>query len=189
MVTGATDGIGKAMAFEFARKGLNVLIISRKQENLDETSTAIKAKYGTVEVRSVAVDYSTFGSEAQAKVAAAIKDIDIGVLVNNVGISYDFTKYFHELDDARVQQLISLNVESTTYMTRLVLPGMVQRKRGAIVNIGSAAGVAVSPLLAQYGAAKSYIAMFSQALHEELHGPFKLDVQCQVIIHFLILYA
>ena len=66
-------------------------------------------------------------------------------------------QYFHELDDERVAQLMSLNVDSTTWMTRLLLPGMLARKRGAIVNVGSGAGVSVSPLLAQYGAAKSYV--------------------------------
>eukprot|EP01037_Dinobryon_pediforme_P018664 gene18664-18962_t len=108
-----------------------------------------------------------------------INGVDVGVLVNNVGISYPYTQYFHELDDERVQQLMTLNVDSTTWMTRLVLPGMVERKRGAIVNIGSAAGVSTSPLLAQYGAAKAYIAMFSKALNVEL-SKFNIHVQCQV---------
>jgi 17beta-estradiol 17-dehydrogenase / very-long-chain 3-oxoacyl-CoA reductase len=61
----------------------------------------------------------------------------VGVLVNNVGISYPYTQYFHELDDERVEQLMTLNVHSTTWMTRIVLPGMISRKRGSIVNIGS----------------------------------------------------
>jgi 17beta-estradiol 17-dehydrogenase / very-long-chain 3-oxoacyl-CoA reductase len=179
VVTGATDGIGKAMAAEFARRGLNIVLISRTQEKLDETTKEIKEKNPKVEVRSIAVDYDQFDEAAQKRVSQILDTLDIGVLVNNVGISYDFTKYFHELDDQRVRQLIRLNVDSTTYMTRIVLPGMIQRKRGAIINIGSAAGVTTSPLLAQYGAAKSYVAMFSKALNEELGG-FNIHVQCQV---------
>eukprot|EP01031_Cornospumella_fuschlensis_P043703 gene43703-53449_t len=174
IVTGSTDGIGQAMAFEFARKGLNLVLISRSQEKLDATANEIKAKYPKVIVKVLAIDYSQFDEASRKAVADLIKDLNIGVLVNNVGISYPYTKFFHELDDERVTQLVSLNVDSTTWMTRIVLPGMVERKRGAIVNIGSAAGVSNSPLLAQYGAAKSYIAMFSRALHHEL-TQFNID--------------
>jgi 17beta-estradiol 17-dehydrogenase / very-long-chain 3-oxoacyl-CoA reductase len=100
-------------------------------------------------------------------------------LVNNVGVSYPFTKYFHELEDSNVDELMTLNINSTTWMTRLVLPGMLTRKKGAIVNIASAAGVATSPLLAEYGAAKSYIAMFSKALNAE-YKEKGIHVQCQI---------
>lgn len=167
------------MATEFARRGLSVVLISRSQDKLDETAKEIKDKCPKVDVRTISVDYDQFDDAAQKRVAETLSTLDVGVLVNNVGISYDFTKYFHELDDNRVRQLIRLNVDSTTYMTRIVLPGMIERKRGAIINIGSAAGVTTSPLLAQYGAAKSYVAMFSKALNEELGG-FNIHVQCQV---------
>jgi 17beta-estradiol 17-dehydrogenase / very-long-chain 3-oxoacyl-CoA reductase len=128
----------------------------------------MKAKYPKAEVKTLDVDFGAVSAAVRTKIAEFLSDLDIGLLVNNVGISYPFTKYFHELDDERVSQLISLNVESTTWMSRIVLPGMLSRKRGAIVNIGSAAGVSTSPLLSQYGAAKSYIAMFSRAMNAEL---------------------
>lgn len=179
VVTGATDGIGKAMAFELARKGLNILLISRSQEKLEASATELRAKYPKVEVRVLAIDYGSFNEVARKSVADALLGVDVGVLVNNVGVSYPYTQYFHELDDDRVTQLLTLNVDSTTWMTRLVLVGMVERKKGAIVNIGSAAGVSTSPLLAQYGAAKAYVAMFSRALNGEL-AKFNIHVQCQV---------
>lgn len=179
VVTGATDGIGKAMAFEFARKGCSVLLISRSADKLQECQKELQAKHSSVQVAVLAIDYKNFDAAARERVAATISGKDVGVLVNNVGVSYPFTKYFHELDDSNVEDLITLNVNSTTWMTRIVLPGMIDRKRGAIVNIASAAGVTTSPLLSQYGAAKSYVAMFSKAMNAELKSK-GIHVQCQI---------
>lgn len=179
VVTGATDGIGLAMATELAFKGCNILLISRTLSKLQEAKKDLASKYPHIEVRTLDIDFSDFNEAAHRKVATAIADLDVGVLVNNVGVSYPFTKYFHELTDEEVDAIVHLNVTSTTWMTRIVLPGMLERKRGAIVNISSAAGVSTSPLLAQYGAAKSYVAMFSRALHYELAGK-GIHVQCQV---------
>lgn len=181
IVTGATDGIGKAMAFELARKGLNVVIISRTQSKLDECKAEIEAKYPKVEVNTLAIDFGTFDAKARAKVAAAIKDMEVGVLVNNVGISYPYCQHFHELDEDRVAQLMALNVDSTTWMTYIVLPQMVARKKGAIVNIGSAAGIGAAPLLAEYGAAKSYVTTFAKALNTE-YASSGIHAQCQVAL-------
>jgi len=179
IVTGATDGIGLAMAEQLAKKGLNLLLISRSDGKLSESKNEILAQNPNVEVRTLQVDYSSFDEASRKKVAAAIADLPIGVLVNNVGMSYPFTKYFDELNDTDVSNLISLNVDSTTWMTRICLPGMLQRKKGAIVNISSIAGISNSPLLAQYGAAKSYIAMFSRTLNAE-YASKGIHVQCQV---------
>jgi len=125
------------MAFELAKKGLNIVLISRSLDKLQETRTELEEKYPNAKVHILSIDFSKFDEAARKAVAETVKDLDVGVLVNNVGISYPYTKYFHELDDERVTQLISLNIDSTTWMTRIVLPGMVTRKRGAIVNLGS----------------------------------------------------
>lgn len=179
IVTGATDGIGKAMAFEFCKKGMNVVLISRTKDKLIACQEEIQAKFPKSTIKYLTIDYGNFNSDAQKSVADLISTLDIGVLVNNVGISYPYTQYFHELTDERVEQLMTLNVNSTTLMTRIVLPGMISRKRGSIVNIGSAAGVSSAPLLAEYGAAKSYIAHFSKALNVE-YAKYNIHVQCQV---------
>ena len=89
VVTGATDGIGKAYAFELARKGQSVLLISRTQSKLDSTAEEIRSKHSGIEVRVLAIDFSSFGAgnPQHAKVAAAIDGMDVGVLINNVGTS------------------------------------------------------------------------------------------------------
>lgn len=151
VITGATDGIGKALAFELAKQGLNIFLISRSQDKLLETSKELIDKYSKIEVKYLAVDFNDFSESIRKTVSENLDVLDIGVLVNNVGISYSYTQYFDELSDLNVEQLIRLNVDSTTWMTRIVLPGMKSRRRGTIVNISSAAGVSTSPLLSQYG--------------------------------------
>jgi len=183
IVTGATDGIGRAYAFELARQGLNVLVISRTEAKLIEIEKEIKEKYTRVRVDHLAIDYSNFDEVARTFVKQKIEYLDVGVLINNVGMSYPFTKYFHELKDSEIAGLVELNVNSTVWMTRLVLgdestSGMVQRRRGAIVNTSSGAGRMTSPLLAEYSGAKAFIEMFSKGLKSEL-AAYNIHVQVQ----------
>lgn len=185
IVTGATDGIGKAFAFELAGQGLNLVLISRTKSKLDDCAKEVVDKYG-VEVKVLAVDYSKARNDDAEDVrpgwAASVedfcKDLPVGVLVNNVGTSYDFPEFFHEIDDAKVAGLIDLNIVSTVWMTRIILAGMVERQSGAIVNISSIAGVRASPLLAGYSAAKGYIERFSDSLHAE-YSKKGIHVQAQ----------
>lgn len=179
VITGATDGIGKAYAMYFAKKGLSIVLISRTESKLQAVAKEITDKYSGVETKYVVCDYSKFDKKAQDHVFAAIKDLDIAILVNNVGVSYPYPKYFHELSEESVFNLMEMNISSTTWMTRMVLPGMLERKRGAIVNIASAAGLYTMPLLAQYSAAKAYVEKFSRGLASE-YASKGITVQCQV---------
>lgn len=178
-VTGATDGIGKAFCLEMAKKGMNVLLISRTESKLVECSKEIEEAYPNVQTKHLAIDYSNFDQAAQDKVAKTFQELDggLGVLVNNVGMSYPFPLYFHELSDEDVRGLLELNVTSTTLMTRLALPIMLAQKKGAILNIGSAAGLHPSPLLALYSATKAFVEYFSYSLHTE-YASKGIDIQC-----------
>ena len=181
VVTGATDGIGFAFAEELARKGMSILLISRTQSKLDDCCEQIRGKYKNVTVDNIACDYSRFATDVALRdtIQAKLDTIEVGVLINNVGASYEYTTYFHEISDEKVNDLMDLNVNSTTWMTRMVLPQMIGREKGAIVNISSAAGMLCNPLLAQYSAAKAYVKNFSLSLNEELRD-FNISVQCQV---------
>jgi 17beta-estradiol 17-dehydrogenase / very-long-chain 3-oxoacyl-CoA reductase len=182
VVTGATDGIGLAFAEQFAKRGLNVVMISRSKDKLDDKAREISDKCPNVEIKTLAIDFSTIrDANVQKKIGKFLEGLEIGILVNNVGISYQYPKYFHELDDERVTALMTLNAEATTWMTRIVLDqgGMVARKRGAVINMASIAGVATSPLLAQYGAVKGLIAQQTRALHYE-YASKGIYFQCQV---------
>lgn len=181
VITGATDGIGKAYAVALAKKGVSIVLISRTESKLLDVKKEIDdQQHPDVEVRIVVCDYSTFHVDVKArdKVRAALAGLDVGVLVNNVGVSYPYPQYFHELSDDQVANLMSMNVDSTTLMTRMVVGGMVERRRGIIVNIASAAGTITSPLLAEYSAAKGYVEKFSRGLNAE-YKKFNIKVQCQ----------
>jgi len=175
VVTGATDGIGKAMATAMSKQGMKVLLISRNQERLD----LAKAEMQGDGHETLVIDYSNFDSSARQKVKQAIEKKKVGVLVNNVGISYDHACLFNDLDDSEIPQINALNIESTVWMTKLVLPGMVERKKGAVVNMSSAAGYSLnSAFYAQYSGVKAFIYAFTNTLHSEYKGK-GIHFQCQ----------
>jgi len=183
VITGATDGIGKAFAFEMARKGLHIILISRTKSKLNKTMSAIQKEYPKIKVRTLAIDFSLFDNESREKVSCMISDLDVGILINNVGISYSYPMFFNELQDINVQKLIDVNISSTCWMTRIVLPGMISRKRGAIVNMSSASSRNPSPLLIGYSGSKAYIDLFSQSLDAELRSKgIHVQAQCPLFV-------
>lgn len=178
VVTGATDGIGLAYCQEFAKAGLNVVLISRTQSKLDDCAKDLSAKYPKVQIKTIAADFDT---DCYAKIDGELSKIPVGILVNNVGRSYAHAEYLNLVSDELVESLIRLNITSTTKMTRMVLQGMIERKKGAIVNVSSAAGVIHTgdPLYAVYSATKAYVDYFSRSLHLE-YASKGIAIQCQV---------
>ncbi|KAL3526353.1 hypothetical protein ACH5RR_011009 [Cinchona calisaya] len=184
LVTGPTDGIGKAFAFQLASKRLNLILVGRNPDKLKDVSDSIKAKYGQTLIKTVVVDFSGDLGDGVERIKGAIEGLDVGVLINNVGLSYPYARYFHEVDEKLLADLIKVNVEGTTKVTQAVLPGMVKRKRGAIVNIGSGAAIVIpsDPLYAVYAASKAYIDQLSRCLYVE-YKKSGIDVQCQVPLY------
>ncbi|CAG9759401.1 unnamed protein product [Ceutorhynchus assimilis] len=177
VVTGATDGIGKAYAEALAKKKFNVVLISRTQARLDDVAGGISEKY-KVETKTIAADF-TNRTDIYYNIDKQLNGLDIGVLVNNVGMSYPFPEYFLDLKnkDETYENIIRVNIFSVTNMCKIVLPGMTERKRGVIINISSSAAQIPSPLLTVYAATKSYVEKFTEDLSTE-YSRLGITIQC-----------
>ncbi|GLU21754.1 hypothetical protein SLE2022_378730 [Rubroshorea leprosula] len=183
VVTGPTDGTGKALAFDLASEGLNLLLVGRDPSKLESTSEEIRRRCGDeIEIKTVVADLAKYtGEEISRKIGDAIGGLDIGILINNAGVAYPYERFLHEVDSELTQTVIQVNVEAVTWITRAVLPVMLKKKKGAIVNIGSgtADDIISFPLCAIYAATKAYLAMFSKSISLE-YKKNEIDIQCQV---------
>ena len=164
LITGATAGFGAAAARRFARDGARLVLAGRRAERLDELKAELKVPAHTLvlDVRS------------REAVTDAIKDLPkefaaIDVLVNNAGLASGLDPaYKANLDDWDV--MVDTNVKGMMYVARAVLPGMVERKRGHIINLGSVAGTYPYPGGSVYGGTKAFVEQFSLNLRNDLGG-------------------
>jgi len=179
VVTGSTDGMGKAYAFELARKGMNVCLVSRSEQKLRDTAAEISAKCPKVQIKTVAFDFSTANVADYEKMfnTSALKDIDVGVLVNNVGMSYEYPNYFTEVSLNVSRDVTVVNTLSVIAMTKLFLSKMVERHSGVIINISSASHLHPTPLLGVYAATKTYVDYVSNSLAYECSSK-GVTIQC-----------
>ncbi len=167
LVTGASSGIGKELAIKFAEDKRNVVLTARNESALHELAKHLRDKYG-VEVQILATDLSKLVEAEKLINWLKEENISIGYLVNNAGFG-DYTK-FAESDWNRQLDMIQLNITSLTFLTRMLLPDMIDRKAGMIMNIASTAAFIPGPYMAVYFATKAFVLHFGEAIQQELLG-------------------
>uniref|UniRef100_A0A7N5ZR34 3-ketoacyl-CoA reductase n=1 Tax=Anabas testudineus TaxID=64144 RepID=A0A7N5ZR34_ANATE len=164
VVTGATDGIGKSYAEELARRGFAMMLISRSQDKLDDVAKSLKEQYN-VETRTIAVDFGK--TDIYHKIEAGLSGLEIGVLVNNVGVSYPYPEYYLHIPDLDNFITNMINVNMTSVCQVSLSQSSVTLSKGVILNISSASGMYPVPLLTVYSATKAFVDFFSRGLQEE----------------------
>ncbi len=160
LVTGASSGIGEAMARQLATSGVHVVAVARREDRLRALADEMPA--GTIEV--LAEDLTK--KKHLGRVAERAREVDL--LVNNAG--FGTSGPFVEMDPTRMRSEIRLNVLAVATLTRAALEGMVERDRGWICNVSSVVGFQPAPNLTVYAATKAFVTSFTEGLHEELRG-------------------
>jgi len=167
LITGASAGIGLSLARVFARKGHDVILVARSADKLNALAADISAKH-KVKATAIALDLMVDGAAQTLCDELARRNLTVDILVNNAG----FATYglFKETDTQKELELLHLNIITLTHLTKLLLPAMLARGDGKILNLGSTGSFAPAPMTAVYCASKAYVLSFSEALATELDG-------------------
>ncbi|KAF2242422.1 NAD(P)-binding protein [Trematosphaeria pertusa] len=178
LITGASDGIGKEFALALAKKGYNIILISRTQSKLDTLASEISSKYGPkISTKTLAMDFSQNKDSDYTALRKLADGLDVSILVNNVGLSHSIPVPFVETPAQEMNDIIMINCMATLRVTKLIAPGMISRKRGLILTMASFGGFFPTPLLATYSGSKAFLQQWSTALGSELQ-PHGVHVQC-----------
>lgn len=185
-MTGASDGIGKEFAVQLARRNFSVLLLSRTASKLNSLAEEISNLSPTIATKVFPIDFSSSSAEDYARFASIIKELDIAILVNNVGRSHDIPVPFVQTPPQEIENIITINNLATLRITQLVAPGMVARKRGLILTMGSFGGLLPTPLLATYSGSKAFLQQWSSALGSELASH---NITVQLVQSYLVTSA
>lgn len=165
LITGASIGIGLEFCKLFARDNYDLILVARSQDKLEQLAKSLNDEFG-ITAQVIAKDLAKPQSAQELFDETQAKGIEIDVLVNNAGIGT--SGKFTDLDLAGELNMIQLNVTSLVALCHLYGKAMTERKQGEILNVASTAAFQPGPFMANYYASKSYVLLFSEALHEEL---------------------
>lgn len=174
LVTGCTSGIGLEFARQLAAKGFGLILVGRRQGALDELAAELQTKYKAPSKTVIADAADAAGLHAAVKrVADVASEVDLGILVNNVGASHEMPVAFAETSPSEIDQIIQTNVSWTLQLTRALLPSLIQRSanggpKSLVLNLGSMSGRIPSSLLATYSGTKAGLQTWNTALATEV---------------------
>lgn len=167
LVTGASAGIGAEFARQLAASGADLVLVARRADRLEGLAEELRARHH-VQATAISADLAREGASQSLAAELAARALTIDVLVNNAG----FATHGNLVDEdpARIRDEMALNVVTVVELTRLLLPGMLQRDRGIVVNVASTGAFQPVPTMAVYGATKAFVLSFTEALWGELEG-------------------
>ena len=167
LITGASSGIGEELAELFARDKSSLILVARSEDKLRALAERLSQTYG-IQTLVLPSDLSRPQAAQALFDAVTAAGWTVDCLVNNAG--FGGMGYFEEMSLTTFSDMLQVNVLALTELTRLILPGMVSRKRGQILNVASTASFQPGPNAAVYYASKAYVRYFSEGLHTELAG-------------------
>ncbi|MFO1373720.1 MAG: SDR family oxidoreductase [Agitococcus sp.] len=167
VITGASSGIGEALAHLFAREQQALVLVARRKDKLEGLAKALNSKYG-VKVHVIALDLQQIGAAAQLMNEVSNLKLTVDTLVNNAG--FGVSAPFAKSDASQTSGMMQLNMVALTELTHMVLPMMLERGHGRIMNIASVVAFQPCPYFAVYAATKAYVLSFTEALAEEMRG-------------------
>ncbi|MEP6937708.1 MAG: SDR family NAD(P)-dependent oxidoreductase [Chthoniobacterales bacterium] len=168
LITGASAGIGRELALQLARRAGAITLVARRRERLEELRNQLLRNHADLKVHIREVNLSDPQQMKELVCWLEDKRSPIDFLVNNAGLGD--VGDFATSDPGRVQEMIEVNVRSLTLLTRALLPTMIARRRGAILNVSSSASFLPMSGFAVYAATKAYVTSFTEALRGELRG-------------------
>ena len=167
LITGASAGIGREFARQLAERAGALVLVARRQQRLEELRGELVARHPGLRVEIHMTDLSQHGAVDELLAWIAAQNFALDLLINNAGLG-DLGS-FATADPVRIEQMMEVNMVALTRLTRALLPGMIERKRGAILNVSSSASFLPISNFAVYAATKAYVTSFSEALRGELH--------------------
>lgn len=167
LITGASSGIGEAIARVFAAAGAKLILVARRQERLEQLADELKEFTSAIHLLPLDVCDRASVESALTNLPASWSSVDI--LINNAGLSRGLDK-LHEGSFQDWEEMIDTNIKGLLYLTRLIVPGMVSRDRGHVVNLGSTAGHQTYPNGNVYCATKAAVRVISEGLKQDLLG-------------------
>jgi uncharacterized protein len=168
LITGASAGIGRELAKQFAARARAIILVARRLELLEKLSNELQSLRKELKVHIEACDLNNLSSIESMLTSAIQKAGQIDILVNNAG--FGDRSLFEEEDWQRVESMIRVNVIAPAFLTRRLLPAMIEREAGGILNISSGAGIAIMPGSAIYSSTKYFLNGFSEALRAEVNS-------------------
>lgn len=183
LITGASDGIGKEFALQLSRQNFSLLLVSRTSSKLASLAEEISSINGSIEIKTFAIDFASASDVEYSRIADLIKDLDISILINNVGLSHSIPVTFAQTPEKEVVDIITVNNVATLRVSQLVIPGMISRRRGLILTMGSFGGLLPTPLLATYSGSKAFLQYWSSALGSELE---RYNITVELVQSYLV---